>query len=140
MNIQEIIELSDLAKSKGNFFPLKRDLYATVSCLEGRHFAGIVGPRGVGKTVLLQQLAASMPDALYLSADTLAYLKSTRGAKIPDFMVTIGDMRAAVEIGGKGKGREQFKGVRADHKIVFAHQDAPDGRKLPLFLLGLVQQ
>lgn len=76
-------------------------------------------------------------EALTQAGYDIAYLKSTRGAKIPDYIVSVGDMRVAVEIGGSGKGREQFKGVQADHKIVFAHQDAPEGGRLPLFLLGL---
>ena len=36
-----------------------------------RHFIGIVGPRGAGKTILLQQLAASTEDAIYISLDTV---------------------------------------------------------------------
>lgn len=71
MNIQDLIELSELAKSKGRCYPNKRDLYTELSLFNGRHFTGLMGPRGVGKTVLLQQLAASLPDAFYLSADTL---------------------------------------------------------------------
>jgi len=46
-------------------------LYATVAGSQGRHFIGIVGPRGAGKTILLKQMAAADPGALYLSADTL---------------------------------------------------------------------
>lgn len=34
------------------------------------------------------------------------YLKSTRGAKTPDFFVDDGHDQIAVEIGGRGKGRE----------------------------------
>ena len=30
-----------------------------------------------------------------------------------------------VEVGGKGKGREQFKGVTVGRKLVFAHLDVP---------------
>ena len=76
-------------------------------------------------------------EALTQAGHEVAYLKSVRGTKIPDYFVNLGDVRVAVEIGGSGKGREQFKGVQADHKIVFAHQDAPEGGRLPLFLLGL---
>lgn len=72
MQVSEIIELSDAAKAKSRKYPLKRDLFSGLSRMEGRHFTGIVGPRGVGKTVLLQQLAADMSDAFYLSADTLS--------------------------------------------------------------------
>jgi hypothetical protein len=44
----------------------------------------------------------------------------------------------AVEVGGRGKGREQFKGVTVDRKLVFAHSDVPEGNRLPLFLLGFL--
>jgi hypothetical protein len=37
---------------------------------------------------------------------------------------------------GRGKGREQFKGVKIDRKLVFAHSPAPERHRLPLFLLG----
>ncbi|MDY6988793.1 MAG: AAA family ATPase [Thermodesulfobacteriota bacterium] len=64
------------------------------------------------------------------------YLKSTRGAKTPDYLVEDAPTRLAVEIGGPGKGREQFKGVQIDRKLVFAHSPAPEKGRLPLFLLG----
>lgn len=66
------------------------------------------------------------------------YLKSTRGAKTPDYLVSGGSDKLVVEIGGKGKGREQFKGVKIDRKLVFAHTDAPTGGRLPLFLAGFL--
>ncbi len=316
MNVQAIVQLSNLALEKGRAFSAKRDLFSRLKKAKGRHFTGIVGLRGVGKTVLLQQLAAQTPDAFYLSADTLppeedgfaliqrladkfsyrvffldeihhlpaaggllkklfdfldirvfftssvalsmeasrhdlsrrvklltllpfsyreylrivrkielppvsfvnysslsrnlgitkykaeqyascmeqafvlrqvfpigtnvlrepkilltppyrllyldpddamgglredfcvealvqagftpAYLKSTRGSKIPDYMVEWDDMNIAVEIGGRGKGREQFKGIQADHKLVFAHMDANGQGRLPLYLLGMI--
>ncbi|MCF7972995.1 MAG: AAA family ATPase [Phycisphaerae bacterium] len=64
------------------------------------------------------------------------YLKSTRGKKTPDYLVELGQEKLAIEIGGKGKGREQFKGVTVDRKIIFAHQDVPENKRYPLFLLG----
>lgn len=64
------------------------------------------------------------------------YLKSIRGAKIPDYLIEGTSKKLAVEIGGPGKGREQFKGVQIDQKIVFAHSPAPAKDRLPLFLLG----
>jgi predicted AAA+ superfamily ATPase len=65
------------------------------------------------------------------------YLKSTRGKKTPDFLIDDGlEQNTVIEIGGKGKGREQFKGIVADRKIVFAHSDAIDHGKHPLFMLG----
>ncbi len=64
------------------------------------------------------------------------YLKSTRGAKTPDYLIEDAPERLVVEIGGRGKGREQFKGVEIDRKLVFAHSPAPERHRLPLFLLG----
>lgn len=51
-------------------YPVKRSLFDRITAMEGRHFIGIRGPRGAGKTVLLQQLAAANDDACYLSMDT----------------------------------------------------------------------
>ncbi len=68
----------------------------------------------------------------------LEYLKSTRGAKTPDYLIEHDGERLAVEVGGRGKGREQFKGVEVDRKLVFAHSAIPEGNRLPLFLLGFL--
>jgi predicted AAA+ superfamily ATPase len=70
-SLTQILELHDLAVSEGKKRRHKRALYATVAGSRGRHFIGIVGPRGAGKTILLKQLAAADPAALYLSTDTL---------------------------------------------------------------------
>ncbi len=64
------------------------------------------------------------------------YLKSTRGAKTPDYLIKDAPTKLAVEIGGPSKGRQQFKGVHIDRKIVFAHGPLPEKGRLPLFLLG----
>lgn len=65
------------------------------------------------------------------------YLKSMRGAKTPDYIVR--DLQDIVfEIGGKGKGRSQFKGMDVQIKIIFADgYDMTDVRR-PLFLAGLI--
>lgn len=71
------------------------------------------------------------------SETSVAYLKSTRGAKTPDFLINDdSSQNTVIEIGGKGKGREQFKGIHADRKIILSHSDATDGIKRPLFMLG----
>ncbi|OGW80584.1 MAG: hypothetical protein A3C47_01010 [Omnitrophica bacterium RIFCSPHIGHO2_02_FULL_51_18] len=64
------------------------------------------------------------------------YLKSMRGQKTPDYLIR--DREDIVfEVGGKGKGRSQFKGVAVQRKIIFADgYDMTDVRK-PLFLAGL---
>ncbi|MDT8390613.1 MAG: AAA family ATPase [Lentisphaeria bacterium] len=81
-------------------------------------------------------------EMLRQSEHEVAYLKSTRGAKTPDYLVTDkqipGTPPLVVEVGGKGKGREQFKGIDIDRKLVFAHADAPAAGKIPLFLAGFL--
>ncbi|MDA3950957.1 MAG: AAA family ATPase [Spirochaeta sp.] len=73
------------------------------------------------------------------------YLKSTRGAKTPDYILSCDGEQTVVEIGGKGKGRTQFKDVTYDRKIVLYDADADadagtrsplPGQRLPLFLVG----
>lgn len=71
MHIPEILELNERAKEEARRYPRKRPLYTVVQRESGRHFTGIVGPRGVGKTVLLKQLALSDPGACYISADAI---------------------------------------------------------------------
>jgi predicted AAA+ superfamily ATPase len=64
------------------------------------------------------------------------YLKSTRGAKTPDYLIEDAPGKLVVEIGGRGKGRAQFKGIEIDRKLVFAHSPTPERNRIPLFLLG----
>lgn len=68
-----------------------------------------------------------------------AYLKSTRGTKTPDYLIQDGDERIVVEVGGKGKGREQFKGIKDKKQIIFSHGDRMDGIKRPLHLAGFLE-
>lgn len=68
------------------------------------------------------------------------YLKSTRGAKTPDFIIPFGNRDIIVEVGGKSKGREQFKGIEKTEKMILVHSDAADGIKYPLFMLGFVSR
>lgn len=65
-----------------------------------------------------------------------SYLKSTRGKKTPDFLLQRDGSDLVLEIGGKGKGREQFKDLAATDKIRFVHSDESVGNKRPLFMLG----
>jgi uncharacterized protein len=65
------------------------------------------------------------------------YLKSMRGQKTPDYLMR--DFEDIIfEVGGKGKGRSQFKGVDIKRKIIFADgYDTADIRR-PLFLAGML--
>lgn len=67
------------------------------------------------------------------------YLKSTRGAKTPDFMVYDNNNRIIIEVGGKGKGREQFKGITDKKQMIFSHSERFDGIRRPLFLAGFLE-
>ena len=72
-----------------------------------------------------------------MSSKNIAYLKSTVGAKTPDYVLSGENL--VFEIGGRGKGRSQFKGFKAERKILLIDSydiNTPD--KKPLFALGLV--
>ncbi|MEX2606123.1 MAG: AAA family ATPase [Kiritimatiellia bacterium] len=77
--ISEILESNRRALERGGHHPIRRALYDQILEATGRHFVGIRGPRGAGKTVMLQQLAASMEDACYISLDTLPRESDTFG-------------------------------------------------------------
>ncbi len=64
------------------------------------------------------------------------YLKGTRGTKTPDYAINHNGRLIVLEVGGRGKGREQFKGFQADQKIVLAHDGVPAEGRIPLFMLG----
>ena len=72
MNInQEILELSAKAREEGREYPKKRFFHdKVVQYLPERIFIALVGPRGVGKTVMLKQLLAESESAFYISLDT----------------------------------------------------------------------
>lgn len=75
-------------------------------------------------------------EAMMMANMEFHYLKSTRGMKTPDFLVRTGDTEIIMEVGGKGKGREQFKGMRDKEKIRLLDSDASDGNCRPLIMLG----
>ena len=66
------------------------------------------------------------------------YLKNTRGGKTPDFAIDLDGQKIICEVGGKGKGRRQFKGFTCDKKIIFAQDDTIGRDRLPLFLAGFL--
>lgn len=75
-------------------------------------------------------------EAMVQAGIEFSYLKSTRGKKTPDFLITNRAEKLVIEIGGRGKGREQFKGITIDRKLIFSHIDTPAIGRIPLFLLG----
>jgi predicted AAA+ superfamily ATPase len=68
------------------------------------------------------------------------YAKSTRGAKTPDFLMTVDEHPVVIEVGGRTKGRSQFKGVDYEKKVVLYHDETggrhEPGRRVPLHCLG----
>ena len=70
IDLTPLIELDRLAREDGKKYAQRRFLYEDIDREQGRHFIGIAGPRGAGKTILLKQIALSRPDAFYLSLDT----------------------------------------------------------------------
>ncbi|MBI5243142.1 MAG: AAA family ATPase [Elusimicrobia bacterium] len=79
--INKLLELNELAKSKAAKYPKKRRIYQDIVSAEGKAFIGITGPRGVGKTVLLRQIAGDVKESFYLSADTLGEAELFETAK-----------------------------------------------------------
>ncbi|MFA5247441.1 MAG: AAA family ATPase [Candidatus Micrarchaeia archaeon] len=65
----------------------------------------------------------------------LNYLKGTRGEKTPDYLV--GGL--VCEIGGRNKGRSQFKGFASKRKIIFTQPGMLDDIRRPLFFAGLLE-
>jgi len=68
----------------------------------------------------------------------LYYLKIKRGKKTPDYYVRLKDKDLIFEIGGKGKGRSQFKGIEAKNKIILTHPGIIEKGKIPLFFIGFI--
>ena len=68
----------------------------------------------------------------------IQYLKSTTGQKTPDFLIEHGGQKIVFEIGGKGKGRSQFKGVQADQKIILSQGGASSPGRIPLEMAGFL--
>ena len=70
MNINELQALDALARAETKRFPIHREALVALRKTQGRRFIGIVGPRGVGKTVLLKQMAVETERSFYGSVDT----------------------------------------------------------------------
>lgn len=73
IDLSPLIEFDRIAREDGKRYPKKRFLYDHIGIEHsGRYFSGIAGPRGVGKTILLKQIALNYPDTFYLSLDTFS--------------------------------------------------------------------
>ncbi|OGV40828.1 MAG: hypothetical protein A2X48_22845 [Lentisphaerae bacterium GWF2_49_21] len=80
--IKQIFELADIARKDGGKYPRKREIYASISNVKGRHFTGVVGPRGAGKTIILKQISHEIPSSIYLSADSIEDIDLFETAKL----------------------------------------------------------
>ncbi|MGB9498394.1 MAG: hypothetical protein ACKVE4_01300 [Dissulfuribacterales bacterium] len=78
-------------------------------------------------------------EMLAMKGYSFHYLKTKRGAKTPDYLVEYENKRIIIEIGGKGKGRQQFKGFKAENKLILADDILADGDKKPLSLIGFIK-
>jgi hypothetical protein len=67
------------------------------------------------------------------------YLKTKRGAKTPDYLVEHEREKFVIEIGGKGKGREQFKGIKIEKKLILCNDPKAGSGKKPLSLMGFIK-
>jgi predicted AAA+ superfamily ATPase len=70
MELNKLIELDRLSKESVKQYARSRKLYAELLADAGKHFVGIIGPRGVGKTTTLKQLALNLPNSFYISMET----------------------------------------------------------------------
>ena len=77
-------------------------------------------------------------ESLQLGGYSVNYLKSKRGEKTPDYLIDYKGKHIVIEVGGKGKGRAQFKGFKAEIKLVFSHNSFLSKDKYPLFLAGVL--
>lgn len=65
-----IIELSNLAREDGQRYTRRRAVFdETLKHCGETTFVALVGPRGVGKTVVMKQLLNTRPNSLYISLD-----------------------------------------------------------------------
>mgnify|MGYP006278324843 FL=1 len=72
---------------------------------------------------------------------TFRYAKSSRGAKTPDYLLDLEGTPVVLEMGGKGKGRTQFKELDYERKVVLYDNAAGSkfpvpGQRVPLFCIG----
>ena len=69
--ISKIIELDKLSRKLNEKFTYQRYLYSTLVNDDSKVFKAVLGPRGIGKTVLMQQICRIKENSIYFSADTI---------------------------------------------------------------------
>jgi predicted AAA+ superfamily ATPase len=79
-----------------------------------------------------------LTESLRITGYSYDYCKSTRGEKTPHYLIDPGGEGLVVEVGGSGKGREQFKGIAGKKALMFSHAGDLSGRRRPLYLPGFL--
>ncbi len=77
-------------------------------------------------------------DMLKAAGIEFYYLKSRRGKKTPDFLINHNNKEFVIEVGGRGKGRAQFKGIEIKNKLILTYPSVTGKNKAPLFLAGFL--
>lgn len=78
-------------------------------------------------------------ECMKISGNKINYLKTKKGKKTPDYLVEENGTRYIVEVGGKGKGIQQFKGINMRKSLIFVDGERLDGIRRPLFLAGFLK-
>ena len=67
LDLTQEMDRDRIAREEGRSYAKKRFLFTKILQDNSKHFLGIIGPRGVGKTVLLKQLLSEYEDGFYIS-------------------------------------------------------------------------
>ncbi len=78
-------------------------------------------------------------ECIKISNKKINYLKTKKGKKTPDYIIDEKGSKYVIEVGGKGKGIKQFKGIDLEKSIIFVDGYRFDGIKRPLFLAGYLK-
>ncbi|MEK6953701.1 MAG: AAA family ATPase [Candidatus Micrarchaeota archaeon] len=70
-DFEKLLRNSESLKKWGNSFTKKRHLFEKAMGITDDYFVGIVGLRGIGKTILLLQIAGRFENSIYFSADAI---------------------------------------------------------------------
>jgi predicted AAA+ superfamily ATPase len=89
MLFSKVVIRSEEEKEKALQYTKKRYLYEKIKNIPKGYFTGIYGLRGIGKTILLLQLANETKNSLYFSADA-SYLKLDDLYEITNFALSKG--------------------------------------------------
>ena len=78
-------------------------------------------------------------EMLHLSGQTVYYLKNKLGKKCPDFLLDGLKEKIVIEVGGAGKGADQFKGISGSfRKVIFQPHPGTLESSRPLSSLGFL--